>query len=527
MGNKTELSDSSASMFVLTSLMRDPLLLESEQYLLTQEDFPQALQQVVFTAIFNIAKSGVEKITPQDIDLYLKGFPSQYDYYEQHKGYDWILNTYQAIEHSDLKQFDFYYDRLKKFSILRDLNNNGFNIDEFYDINKDFLDRDVQDAKLNALPLSEIVNRMREKLAIVEDRHVGKEEATSQLASDGLRELVKELKITPEMGSPFDGDILNYAVRGARLGKLYIYSAPSGHGKTRFLVGNACAMSLPHIENHKIIIRKGLQKALFVATEMTAQEIQTLILAYVSGINEAKIRLGTYTPDEEQTLSLAIDLIEKYAGNFIIETMPDPSRAAVRAKLTKYIVQSKVEYIFYDYIFSGPGLLNEFRDLEIREDVMLMMLSNTLKEIAMSYNVFIMSATQLNGGWEKQVVRNANIIRGSKAIVDKIDIGLIGVRVSDEELKEVSAITAIHPEDPLPNVVVDLYKNRSGQMTEVKLFRNFDFGTCRARDLFVTTSGYKIYDDHTGHKPIVKFAVDAYDKITDIKKESEEITDGI
>ena len=87
---------------------------------------------------------------------------------------------------------------------------------------------------------------------------------------------------------------------------------------------------------------------------------------------------------------------------------------------------------FMIIFFSSPGLLTEFRDLEVREDVALMMMSNTLKELAMTYNVFIQSATQLNGNWEKNNVRNANLIRGSKAIVDKVDIGLIGVRLTDE-----------------------------------------------------------------------------------------------
>ena len=48
-----------------------------------------------------------------------------------------------------------------------------------------------------------------------------------------------------------DGEMLNFAARGARNGKLYLYSSPTGHGKTRFLVGNACAMSLPYIKDGK------------------------------------------------------------------------------------------------------------------------------------------------------------------------------------------------------------------------------------------------------------------------------------
>ena len=49
-----------------------------------------------------------------------------------------------------------------------------------------------------------------------------------------------------------------------------------------------------------------------------------------------------------------------------------------------------------------------------------MMLSNSLKETAMVYKVFIQSATQLNDGWSKKVtgLRDQNCLRGSKAIAD-------------------------------------------------------------------------------------------------------------
>ena len=517
--NKAELADSSAAVFVIVSLMKAPLLLEDENVIITQNDFHQPLQQIIFTAIYNIAKTGAQSITPQDIDLYLKSYPSQYDYYQQRKGYDWLLNTYQATEKSDPHQFTFYYDRLKKFSVLRDLVANGFDISEFYDLSQDFLNRDIQDEKLNNISLPEMINKVREKLVVIENKHVGRQEATSQSSQEGLRELVESLRNHPEVGLPFDGEMLNFAVRGARLGKLYIYSAPSGQGKTRFMVGNACAVSLPYIENNKIIVREGLQKVLFVATEMTADEIQTLILAYVSGINEEKILLGSYSEYEEKQLILALEIIEKYGNNFIIESMPDPSRAAIRAKLAKYILQDGVEYIFYDYIFSSPGLLGEFRDIDVREDVALMMLSNTLKEVAMTYSVFILSATQLNGNWEKTTVRNANLIRGSKAIVDKVDIGVIGVKLTDEELNSIKEIVARRLDLPKPNVVLDLYKNRRGKLTGVKIFRYFDYGTCRTQDLYMTDTSYRPYTEEDGKTHIVRYATNAYDKVSDIPEE--------
>lgn len=495
---KKDLFDTNASLYVLSCLMRKPLLLQDEKYAFVKTDFYKPLQEMVFYAIYNMAQNGVERITPQDIDLYLKQYSTQYEYYKKEKGYEFVLQCYQTAEGSDEKQFTNYYNRLKKFSVLRDLESIGIDTTQFYDTEKEALNRDLEDEKLNKTSIEEILNIVRNDLVNIENTHVGKDPNIAQNAATGMRDLVKELQERPEVGLPLDGDIVNWTTRGARLGKLYIYSAPSGAGKTRYMVGNACAISLPYLdENGQVVMRDDFQKVLFVATEMQADEIQTLILAYVSRVNEKTILLGNYTPAELDRVKKALDLIDKYGHNFIIECIPDPSIAMIKARLVKYIIQDDIYYIFYDYIFSSPGLLSEFRDIAVREDVALMMLSNSLKEIAMQYNAFIQSATQLNDGWSKKLIglRDQNCIRGSKAIADKIDIGFIGVRLEPDEFKQVEAIwNELKVQKKFnhdPNLVIDVYKNRRGEMNCVKIFRFFDYATCHCEDLFVTDASYK------------------------------------
>ena len=506
---KKDLFDTNASLYVLSCLMHKPLLLQDERYAFTKTDFYKPLQQMIFYAIFNMAQNGVERITPQDIDLYLSQYESQYEFYKKEKGYEFVVQCYQTAEGSDPQQFEFYYTRLKKFSILRDLEAIGIDTTQFYDTGRDALNRDLEDEKLNKMSIQEITDIVRGKLVEIDNRHIGKDEGTSQTVCHGMRELVKELQEHPEVGLPLDGDIVNYATRGARLGKLYTYSAPSGQGKTRFMVGLACSISMPYIDKAGKVVFRGTQerndyqKVLYVATEQKADEIQTLVLAYVSGINEKTILLGNYTPDELERLNKALDIIDKFGSNLVLEAIPDPSIAMIKARLAKFIVQDGIEYIFYDYIFTSPGLLTEFSAENIREDVMLMMLSNSIKETAMVYNVFIQSATQLNDGWSKQKIglRDQNCLRGSKAIADKIDIGMIGVRIPDEEKKQIEAIwQELQRKDPQkykhePNIVIDIYKNRRGELNAVKIFRYFDYGTCHCEDLFITDASYKAVQD--------------------------------
>ena len=82
-------------------------------------------------------------------------------------------------------------------------------------------------------------------------------------------------------------------------------------------------------------------------------------------------------------------------------------------------------------------------------------------------------------------------------VLRKIDIGLIAVRITDEERKQIDAIwselKAQYPNKYRnePNIVIDIYKNRRGEMNSVKIFRYFNYATLRCQELFATESGYR------------------------------------
>ena len=492
MSYNSGLYDRQSENFIIGSLLNMPSLLHEESYVLSPTDFYGKRNQLIFGVVYNMAAQGVEKITPQDVDSYLMRFPEQYQIYNENGGGIQALISISDIYASpDKKLFESHYSRIKKFTILRDLESVGLNTKQFYD--QDALFTSKINEEFETLSVDDILSKVKEHINNIEDRNISKNKATVQDAADGIAKIIDMFKETPEVGEFLDGDIYNFAVRGARYGKFYLNSAASGHGKTRLMVGNAASLAFPIIDNDgNVVMKDKYHKVLFVATEQDPSEIQTLLLANISGVNEGKILLGTFDAVEEKRLRDAARIIEKYKGNFIIEWIPDPSIGIVRTKIVKHIYKEDISFIFYDYIFSSPALLGEFRDLKIREDVVLMMLSNTLKEIAVEHQVFIMSSTQLNSEWQKTTVRNANLIRGSRAVVDKIDVGSISVKIDAEELASVQAIIDEQQPKHLPNMVTDIYKNRRGELTEIKIFRYFDYGTCRVHDLFMTDSYYTV-----------------------------------
>lgn len=367
---KEDLFDTSATLYVLSSIMKNPLLLKNEKYKLTTDDFYKPLQKIIFGAVSNMSDTGMQDINPTSIDLYLTAYPTQYELYKKEKGFEYLLQCSQTVKDEDESQFEFYYNRLKKFSMLRNFKDGGFNISKIYNTNN-VLNKEQEDNKLNSMSLKDISNFFTKEIVNIENKHIGKDEQTAQYAAQGLKELIENFEIEPEVGIPFDGDILNDATRGARLGKLYTYSSHTGGGKTRFMVGNACAISLPYLDaSGKVVQREDrhYEKVVFVTTEQQVDEIQTMVAAYVSGISERKILLGRCNPEEKEKLNKAYQIMgsDEFKHNFLIECIPDPSIELLKARLIKFIVQDQIHYIFYDYIFTSPGLLKQFQT--VRED---------------------------------------------------------------------------------------------------------------------------------------------------------------
>lgn len=125
-----------------------------------------------------------------------------------------------------------------------------------------------------------------------------------------------------------------------------------------------------------------------------------------------------------------------------------------------------------------------------------MMLSTQLKDLATEYNIFISSATQVNAeAMNGEGFKNETCIRGSKAVVDKVDCSFAMLKVDEEQQK--SLMNAIRtagyaPPKQMPTHRFDIFKNRRGQYKNVSVWSYIDLGTGEHEDLYITTAGGKI-----------------------------------
>ena len=119
------------------------------------------------------------------------------------------------------------------------------------------------------------------------------------------------------------------------------------------------------------------------------------------------------------------------------------------------------------------------------------MMSTKLKDLCNQYGIFIMSATQLNGDYQDSKTPDQNLLRGAKAIADKIDYGSILLNVKDEDLIALDPIFQKNAFDK-PVIKISIYKNRRGKYKGVILWCRANLGCCRIQPLFCTTYDYEM-----------------------------------
>lgn len=78
-----------------------------------------------------------------------------------------------------------------------------------------------------------------------------------------------------------------------------------------------------------------------------------------------------------------------------------------------------------------------------------------------------------------------NLLRGSKAVADRIDMGAIILGVSNEDLTKLEPILGTN-NFAFPNMKISIYKNRRGRYKGIYLWSVANLGTCRIDPVFAT-----------------------------------------
>ena len=332
---------------VLGSLMKRPQYLsEVDRYSLLITDFPSRFEKYIFSAIQNLYHNGAKNIQPIDIESYLETNAVGKAEFKAKNGIEYVQD---AIALSDVENFPFYYGRLKKFNLLKDLQKSGFDTSEFYCEDLTNPDAVKINMDFDTLTLQNITDEIKRKLLHLESDYAITGEVETESAAVHIEELIDELGETQEIGLPVQGEIYNQIIDGARKGTLTIRSAASGVGKTRNAIADACFLAYPfryNSETCKWEQKGNSERVLFIVTEQQFKEVRKMILAYLTDINESRFKYWDFDKREEAVIAQATHLMQVYQDNLILVKIPNPTIELVKTKLREECILHNIEYVF-------------------------------------------------------------------------------------------------------------------------------------------------------------------------------------
>ena len=482
-------SDKLAIIHVLAALIQKPYLFNDNNYKFSIEDFPEQFHKILFAAIEHLARNGMENIGYIDIDQFLKQYTMQYQVFIDNRGIEYIQN---ALNIYDDKKFDYYYNSLKKYSLINLLNAKGIDTTDIYNPNIiDPIKSAEMYEKFDNMSVNDIIVHEETKVILAKEMFGSSCDRVENNIGNNLEKYLEELNEAPEIGLPSMSPKITTLFRGQRQGCVYMMSAPTSVGKTRVAVGEACHLAIPEYYDPitKKWVNTGLSEpVLIIETELELSEVQTMVVANVSGVPESKILDSVCSKEEKERIRKATQLILN-SKLFVVELTNYNTEDLIEL-IKKYYNLHDVRYIFYDYLSENIKIMAEStkktRVSNLRTDQILLMMITSLKDCAKQLGVYIWTATQVSGDYKGSDMLDSTNLRSAKSLGDKVDIGGI-LTWADRECDK-KAIEAYSSKgfELVPDFVLDVYKIRRGTYQKIHVYFFFDRGICRLYDTFVT-----------------------------------------
>lgn len=470
---------------------------------LAKVDFTNLVAQAVFTAVKYLYAQKVEFI---DIDIIneclSKNYPTFYRIYQRGQR---DIFVGQAVTKCHPMNFEANYNELRKFSLLRSLMNQGFDVTDIYDPNE-LDDKEGENKKKDFVKMTtdDILLNFRQKLMSTTLDYTTKA-GRDKVKAGGvdLKKFVEDRKNGGSYGLSYSSNFYTTITGGMKPRHFNMISASTGSGKSRISISNICHTFAVEYYDSKLkkFVKNphGTQNAvLYIGTEMElVDEVEPIMLAYIADVPQDHIMDYAYEGDEYERVLYAIEVLDR--SQIYLEYVPDYDLSTLERTIEEYVLQKNVRHVYFDYIHITTDLIAEFQNeakakMQLREDQVLANVGTKLKELTRKYDISLDTWTQVSGDWKNENNRDQTIIRGAKALSDKVDCGSIMMRPTVAELRKIEPILKNRFGGKKPNLYIATYKNRGGKHVNVKVWLDVNYSTMRVSDLFCTDYDNKLVD---------------------------------
>lgn len=460
--------------------MIKPSLALSEKWPLTKQDFqPQQFHLRIWQAVTALAKRGAQEVSALDCYNLCKNNAEVKRVFDDSNLTDFIDAIKQI---TNVDNFSVYWESIRKNTLLRAYESAGFSIDKF--------EQDIE-----KYSIEDIVQYYDGQQIAIKKEFYKDKDIDELKAGDGFEQVKENFKAEPLFGATTFSRYLNTAARGWIPGQLSIYSIGSGVGKSTLGLANlvwVCCSRIYDEQEKRYVDNPCYQHraGLYMQFEMAGDtEVTPKIVATISGVPCFNILNGHYEPGEEERVDEAIRILHE--SNLYIVTMPNYTVDLIESYVKDYVINKNVGYVCYDYIVESSSVSSDIakkNGVATRSDQVLSGIASKLKDLAVEYNIAMLTFTQVNGNAMTQEILDSGVAAGSRAIQNKADVAGVIMPLRKKEQEIADMVCENNPNMIKPNRCLSVYKMRfSSEEQGIKIYFRLDLNTGRTEDCFVTS----------------------------------------
>ena len=223
----TDYSDLSATRQVIGCIMQKPEYIK--QYKIVDTDFAEKLYQYVFLAIDQLYNNGAKFIDTVVIMDYLQQYKVQYKNFQHNNGQELLLSIEEG---TDIDNFEYNINIVKKFALLRDYTSIGIDVSDFFD--PDDYEFAVQDKKRKMLEdnsIEDIMAHFKLKQTRINEKYQTNTNVEYKKAGVDGEKMLDLWKNATSWGLGYSSAYLNSITYGIRQRRYTIKTAGTGVGK--------------------------------------------------------------------------------------------------------------------------------------------------------------------------------------------------------------------------------------------------------------------------------------------------------
>lgn len=326
-----ELFDIGNEALVVGSFYKQPdLYIEYGKTIRSKYDFYDEGTKFLYDMFELYYTSFSQEVSEDKINLFMFKDNERKKQYLALGGYSTIQEYMEII---DLNDFSQYYDTLKKFSLIRELDKKGFPVSRILD-----------HPKFDKIKSDQIIMTMRASLDKIHTVIGGQSDST--LLGKDMTNAVKNWKDKPAMGHPFPWDMWTFFFRGWRDGKLVVDGMLSNEGKSRRMSFLAAYVSLFLGEPILVMVNEMGEEDIKAA--MLTAVCNNPIFGFELKVPERNIVLGEYDSEEQYNSVLEVAKYFEEHTKIYFKEMNTYSDDEIDHEIRKHVLGLGVKFIFYD-----------------------------------------------------------------------------------------------------------------------------------------------------------------------------------